>query len=273
MTTSTASIDIQLSSAELLYLKDALQIGTIPGGTSADINESEEQVSIWRLAGLNALRARGLVHDNHAEKRIIVDQVLAGILIACSQSRRAVLITSKIAGVQNRMVGLHIADGLTVIHRRERAGIDRFLALLDQSTLAAQLRQELPPGTAEIEPVAAFEITQDVFNQVREAVRAEQIAYATDMLVAAQAPRASAEALLQAMRQQHVHISVVGMDATPEDAQQNRAFYLSLLDTPAGVWVIEFASDGASASVWRGTWEQAYTQIDQILRKVTGITA
>ena len=274
MTAEPFSLDLQLSSSEMLYLQDALSLAALPGGTSADSVLAADTASTWRLAGLNALRARNLIYDDHAARQMVVDRMLAGMLIACGEARKAIFVERSGANEAQSSSCLHMHHALAVVHRRERPGIDRFIALFDETTIATQFRQEVPLASTGTHTLAPIKLARQTFGAVLDALGAGQTMQALDVLTNAEhtVQAASAEALLQALVQPHMHISVMAVATTDAPGQQKYARTFLLIDTPEGVWLIELDQDATTTTVGRITREQASAQLDPLIANVSSFS-
>jgi len=267
---SLTTLSLEFSAAEMLYLKDALRLGSFPGGTSADIEMTEDTANIWRLAGLNALRARGLVQDDHESQQMVVDRTLAGILMACVSAHRSIFVDHGIAGGSQKSSCLHLHDVLSIVHRRERLGIDHFIALFDPAEIPAQFRMEIPlnsTGTAELGPISA---PKQAFLVALDSQGDAKPGGAVTALVAAGVSDEDARALVDAFTQPYPRFTVMALAVGDEQNTKGRFWQIALIDAPEGVWVSELAGTGSSDDVTfqRVAREQAYAKLEQLLAEM-----
>ncbi len=232
-------IDLQLSGAEMLYLQSTLNLQRFVGGSSADVQLTDEIASVWRLNGLHALRARGFVQDDHANQKLEIDRTLAGMLIACHNAERVIYIDRRVAGEQLTSSCLHIYDDVVVIHRRERPGIDRFMMLADPTVLINQILLEVPFTSEGEAHIPAITLPQELFATLLDDLSAGNQDAVHAALRTQHAETSMVEQFIHALTEPYINSSVMGIADKKSSDSPAQARQLTFIDTPQGIWLIE----------------------------------
>jgi len=265
MSSQTFNIDVQLSSEEMLFLNDLLSLPDLPEGTSADREQDTETTQIRKTAGLNSLRARNLVQDDHAARRVVVDSLLLATLITCGEARQAILFAHSRIGRQENVACIHIHNIMAVVHRRERPKIDRFTAVFDRATLTELIQKEMileSPGKGED---AFIEIHNEIVREAFQALSNNDIETAINCLAENGAQGSSAKLFCDSLLQPYSKMTVVAMSGDKHrDHQQFRG--LSLIDAPDGIWSLRPGSREGFTIIEHLAREEVYQRINQVVQ-------
>lgn len=264
MSSETLSIDLQLSGEEMLFLTDLLSLPDLPEGTSADHELDTETNQIRRTAGLNSLRARNLVQDDHVGRRVVVDNLLLAILVTCSQARKAIFFAHSRIGLQEDVACIHIHNTMAVVHRRERPGIDRFIAALDRATLIELIQKEMILESTGKGGSIFTEIHNEIIREAFQAVSNNDIGTSINFLVENGAQRSSAELFCNTLTKPYSKVTVVAMDG--DEQREHQLFTgLSLIDAPDGIWSLGPGSGEGFTIIEHIAREEVYQRINQVV--------
>ncbi|WP_129629697.1 hypothetical protein [Candidatus Oscillochloris fontis] len=264
MTTEPMIIDLQLSGAEMLYLQSALNLNRFIGGSSADVQLTDEIANIWRLNGLHALRARGFVQDDHANQTLEIDHTLGGMLIACHSAERVIYIDRRIGGEQLTSSCLHIHDEVVVIHRRERPSIDRFMMFADPQVMINQILLEVPLTSEGEEYIPAISLPQELFATLLDDLSAGNQDAVHTTLLKQHVEIPITEQFIQALTGPYINSSIMGIVDKKSSGSAGQARQLTFIDTSQGIWLIE-RNDPHKVSIERVNRASAQARLVMLL--------
>jgi hypothetical protein len=267
--TNTFAVDIQLSDAELYFLLDVLKIPKLPGMPDKKAELSADDKNLDLLAGLNALRARDLIRDDHVAERLVVDKMLSAMLIVCASSQRAIFIGHTVGAEPQQITSyIYIQDSMAVVHRTERPGVERFIALFDLPTLQAQLRTELMLVSDDGDSISPIAVHIALFQAAITTFGEGHAADALQMLMTTGFPEQTAGMLLDALAQPRVNTTIMAIAPSANGGTHNNFNGLTLIHTSEGIWMIEPNNDTNMMSVQRTTRDLVYQRVEQFVEDV-----